>query len=314
MIRTFASKVRGMMGRVAHVPTSLSGRATAESPYSNEEYWTKVNVTDHQIFGSREESLEFLDRRNSLYLFYENFINYADLNDKCVLDYGCGPGHDLVAFSEFAKPRRLVGVDISASSLKEAGMRLNLHGKSSVELVKIPDGLPTLPFESDSFDVVHSSGVLMCTPNMEEILAELRRILKPGGVMKLMIYNYDSIWLHLYVAFLCQIMGGIDSDLPLLEAFRRSTDGKDCPISRCYTPEEFVHIVEGVGLTGKFTEACISTQEMDSVPRRFAAINHPKLAKEHRDFLKYLTFDSFGRPCHKGRVAGIDALFDFTKR
>ena len=283
------------------------------SPYSNKDYWTKVNVTGHQGFASREDSLDYVHWRNSLYLFYHNFINYEELNGKVVMDYGCGPGNDLVAFSEYATPKRLVGVDISPSSLHEAGVRLKLHPKSNAELVQIEDSSPTLPFESNSFDLIHSSGVLMSTPNMEQILAEFHRILKPGGVMKLMIYNYDSLWLHLYVAFERQIQFGIDADLPLREAFRRSTDGEDCPISRCYTPTEFTQIVQPLGFTGGFTEACISTMEMNVLPKRIEALTHRRLAREHRDFLRDLTFDKFGRPCHQGHVAGLDALFHFEK-
>lgn len=317
MFQAFTSRVRKVVKKIMR-SSGDNSQAPIEnrlnSPYSNQEYWTEVNVTGHQTFASREASLEYLHLRNSIYLFYENFVNYNDLNGKVVMDYGCGPGNDLVAFSEFATPKRLVGVDISPSSLKEAGLRLQLHQKPNVELVKIDDSTAKLPFESGSFDVIHSSGVLMCTPNMEEILADFHRLLKPGGVLKLMIYNYDSIWLHYFVAFDRQILNKIDADLPLLEAFRRSTDGEDCPISRCYKPQAFTDIVTKLGFTGGFTEACISTHEMQLLDFRMAAVHDARLAREHRDFLRMLTFDAYGRPCHEGRVAGIDACFHFEKK
>ena len=68
------------------------------------EYWTGHNVTDHHDFLSVEDSLDFLDWRNKCYLYYQDLMPTDQANDKVVLDYGCGPGHDLVGFSINSKP------------------------------------------------------------------------------------------------------------------------------------------------------------------------------------------------------------------
>jgi ubiquinone/menaquinone biosynthesis C-methylase UbiE len=76
-----------------------------------------------------------------------------------VLDFGCGPGHDLVGFGTQSKPARLVGVDVSRSSLAEARRRLALH-EVTPDLLYHDINAGPLPFEDGSFDLAHSSGVL----------------------------------------------------------------------------------------------------------------------------------------------------------
>ena len=121
-------------------------------------------------------------------------------DDKCVLDYGCGPGHDLVGFGAFSKTRRLVGIDLSQSSLAEARDRLEIHNINA-ELFWLDSNVTKLPFADNSFDYIHTSGVLHHVPDPIKILLEFSRILKPGGMIRVMVYNYDSLWLHLYVAY-----------------------------------------------------------------------------------------------------------------
>jgi len=280
---------------------------------TNTQFWTERTVTNHHVFVSREESLDYLDWRNSCYLFYDQFLPLGGHDGLTILDYGCGPGHDLVGFAEWSKPRGLIGVDISPASLAAARHRLTLHGRLPLQLLRIQDGSRVIPLQDGCVDLIHSSGVLHHAPNPEEILSEFRRILKPHGRVHLMVYNYNSIWLHLYVAYQRQIRDGIDSDLSLAEAFKRSTDGPDCPISRCYRPQEFLALATRCGFQGTYQGAAISLFEMSLLPLRYQALASQRLTKEHREFLKSLRFDEYDRPLYDGNVAGIDATYMLTK-
>src|SRR5947207_1264463 len=91
-------------------------------------YWTAHNVTSHHEFGSIGNSLEYLHWRNDQYFDYIKLMPLDRLDGKTVLDFGCGPGHDLVGFGSFSKPARLVGVDLSSVSLGQASRRVALHG------------------------------------------------------------------------------------------------------------------------------------------------------------------------------------------
>ena len=107
-------------------------------------------------------------------------------------------GHDLVGFLEYSKPEKLIGAEVSSSSLEEAEDRLSLHNDavaaSSFFSIRKPR---VFLFDGQSFDYVHSSGVLHHVPNLVQVLKELRRILKPDGICRVMVYNYNSIYLHL---------------------------------------------------------------------------------------------------------------------
>jgi len=62
----------------------------------------------------------------------------------------------------------------------------------------ISDG-ERLPFRDQSFDVVYSNGVLHHTPDTAGAIRELHRVLRTGGVAKVMLYHRNSLnyWLEI---------------------------------------------------------------------------------------------------------------------
>ncbi|WOH48842.1 class I SAM-dependent methyltransferase [Bradyrhizobium sp. sBnM-33] len=286
----------------------LTGQNVAET--SVEEYWTKHNVTLHQRFADAASSLEYLHWRNGQYYGYAQLMPTNVEDNLSILDFGCGPGHDLVGFGVMSKPRRLVGVDVSASSLSEAEARLALH-KIPAELVRIDIEQNSLPFEDGAFDIVHTSGVLHHMAAPEKALREFRRILKPGGRARIMVYNRDSIWFHLYVPFVLQIEQGQFEGLSPEDAFRRSTDGPDCPISRAYSKESFQSLVEPFGFKLVEYGSAVAAWEMMQLPKRHAAVLNQRTPRENREFLTALHFDEFGLPVSNGHRAGVDGCYLF---
>jgi len=278
---------------------------------ATQSYWTRHNVTLHERFPSPEASLEYLHWRNDQYFNYIQLMPVSGQDGKVVLDYGCGPGHDLIGFGVYSKPEKLIGVDISSSSLEEARMRLALHGIQA-ETIQLDPSQPKLPFEDASIDHIHSSGVLHHTPDPGLILRELRRILKPGGTMNVMVYNYESLWLHLYVAYQRSIVEGLYPELDIREQFARSTDGEECPIANCYRPQEWIHLCSEAGFTAEFTGAAISMYEASLFVKRYDAIRDRRLRSESRRFLLELEVDRHGFPTYRGHYAGVDACFSLV--
>lgn len=278
---------------------------------ATQSYWTRHNVTLHERFPSPEASLEYFHWRNDQYFNYIQLMPVSGQDGKVVLDYGCGPGHDLVGFGVYSKPKRLIGVDISSSSLEEAKARLALHGIQS-ETIQLDPSQPVLPFEDASIDHIHSSGVLHHTPDPGLILRELRRVLKPGGTMNVMVYNYESLWLHLYVAYQRSIVEGLYPELSIREQFARSTDGEDCPIANCYRPQEWISICGEAGFTAEFAGAAVSMYEASLFVKRYDAIRDRRLRAESRRFLLELEVDRHGLPIYRGHYAGVDACFSLV--
>jgi len=143
-------------------------------------------------------------------------------------------------------------------------------------------------------------------------MREFKRILKPGGQAQIMVYNRNSIFVQLYVAYLQMLKEDHFKGFTLEQAFQRLTDGPNCPISECYTPSTFIDMVCQAGLKAEFTGSAISVMELDWLTQRNAALLDPRLPRESRQFLYALTFDRRGCPLYNNVVAGIDACFRLT--
>lgn len=273
-----------------------------------QDYWTGHNVTGHKRFLSKDESLAYLSWRNDQYFKYIDYMPVTGFNEKVVLDFGCGPGHDLVGFGVNSNPKKLIGMDVSTSSLSEAAERLKTHGITA-ELMQLDSCVETIPLDDVSVDHIHSSGVLHHTPDPLVWLKEMYRVLKPSGSVNIMIYNYDSIWMHLYVAYQRSIVQGLYSDLSLREQFAKSTDGEDCPISNCYRPDEWIKICNNAGFEAEFIGAAISMHEASLANLRFSAIQDQRTPQESRKFLLDLEFDIHGFPLYNGSYAGVDGCY-----
>ena len=97
-----------------------------------------------------------------------------------VADIGCGSGTDLLLAAFHVGPLgRAIGVDMTKAMRERAR-----HGASACGLahVEVRNGDATaLPIDDQSVDVVVSNGVLNLVPDKPAAVAEIRRVLKPGG-------------------------------------------------------------------------------------------------------------------------------------
>jgi ubiquinone/menaquinone biosynthesis C-methylase UbiE len=277
------------------------------------DYWTRYNVTLHRNFTSTAESLAYVQWRNDQYFGYIDLMPVDAQEGKTVLDFGCGPGHDLVGFATMSKPARLIAVDVSPSSIREARERLALH-QAACEFIQLDPHSSALPLDGASVDYIHSSGVLHHVADADPVLREFRRVLRPSGSARIMVYNYDSVWMHLFVAYIKQIVEKTYTNLTLEEAFARTTDGEDCPIANAFRPGEFLSQVYEAGFDAVFTGAAVSMHEAKILPYRFDAIQDRRTPETSRRFLLELTFDEYGMPWYHGHRAGLDACFLLTPR
>jgi SAM-dependent methyltransferase len=95
-----------------------------------------------------------------------------------VLDVGCGPGTITADLAARVAPGRVVGIDRSAEVIDRAAAQ---HRSEGLEF-RVAD-LMELPFDSDSFDIVHAHQVLQHLPDPVGALVEMRRICRPGGIV-----------------------------------------------------------------------------------------------------------------------------------
>lgn len=281
--------------------------------FNPKSYWSKVLVTGDKQFISREDSLDYLKWRNSQYYDYDQLMPVSGHDGEVILDYGCGPGNDIVGFVEYSKPRSVVGIDISENAIHLAFKRLSFHDQSKVILVILKDEIKSIPFKDKYFDYIHSSGVLHHVSDLPHVLREMHRVLKDDGYINIMIYNRDSIFYHLHISYLVRKSSTVYDNKTDDEIFQQSTDGKYCPISIAYLPEDFIKICNNNGFNCSFMGAAITPLELSILDKRFVAIEDDSFPKEHKDFLKNLIFDGRGFPVYNGVVAGVDAVYKLTK-
>lgn len=111
-----------------------------------------------------------------------------------VLDFGCGPGTISLGLADAVAPGELHGIDVEESQIEMAvaAARAGGHENASFRAGDVTD----LPFEDDSFDAAHCNAVLMHVPDTGAALAEVMRVLKPGGLLSAQDLITDSSFLE----------------------------------------------------------------------------------------------------------------------
>jgi len=181
-----------------------------------------------------------------------------------VLEIGCGLGTDGAQFAEAGAS--YTGIDLTDAAVELAKQRFELFDlpgtfrKSDAE---------RLDFETDSFDVVYSHGVLHHTPDTARAVREIHRVLKPGGRAVVMLYHRNSYNYRVNINLLRRAGAGLlrwESGRQLIhivtgepldslqehahklrdakgrlnpdEFLSQNTDGADNPLARVYSRKE----------------------------------------------------------------------------
>jgi len=96
-----------------------------------------------------------------------------------VLDAGCGSGQALNAMAARFPQSRFVGIDLCAPAIEAAHATSRANGSSNIEFHVANDA--DMPFADDRFDAIVTFDVIHDQAAPEWLLAELHRVLKPGG-------------------------------------------------------------------------------------------------------------------------------------
>jgi ubiquinone/menaquinone biosynthesis C-methylase UbiE len=98
-----------------------------------------------------------------------------------LLDCGAGPGTITLGLAEAVAPGEVVGIDISPIQVERASALAAERGVTNVRF-ELGD-ITALPFADDSFDVAFAHTVLMHLRDPVAALREMRRVVRPGGIV-----------------------------------------------------------------------------------------------------------------------------------
>lgn len=155
-----------------------------------EEFWDKASCGEDLYLQNqqREGYIEHARRRYELEPVIEEFAEFDSVQGKNVLEIGVGLGADHQRFAQAGA--HLKGIDLTARAVAHTRRRLALFDLASS--LSIGDA-EKLDFPSNTFDVVYSWGVVHHSPNTPQAIAEVHRVLRPGGVARIMIYHKSSL-------------------------------------------------------------------------------------------------------------------------
>ncbi len=123
-------------------------------------------VWGRNYFNACHRDLAFIDRWSAVIRNWE---------DKIVVDIGCGPGNLYASLrNRCGTPKLLIGVDVSRGALEMA---------QEVGYTAVRADAQALPFIDGFADIVTINASLHHCDDMEKMLSEAARIVKPGGLL-----------------------------------------------------------------------------------------------------------------------------------
>jgi len=123
--------------------------------------------------------------------YLSRLVDFDGYKGKNLLEIGCGAGIDLVRFARGGA--KVTGIDLSNTAIDLACKNIERSGHNAD--LRVMNG-EYMQFGDNMFDVVYAHGVLQYTADTEKMIAEIHRVLRPGGEAILMVYNKYS-WLNL---------------------------------------------------------------------------------------------------------------------
>lgn len=188
---------------------------------------------------------------------------FGEIQDKTLLDIGCGSGHSLSYMGEKGASE-LWGVDISATQINNAKKYLE-ENEYSHKLFRSPmeenPGIPT-----DYFDIVYSIYAFGWTTNLEKSIGLVSSYLKKGGMF---VFSWDH---------------------PITPCL--STSNNNIIVSKSYHDEDYVSLSKDnqeMKLKQRKLSSYINTMRKSGliVDRIIEDVNEDILSEEHSDIDRY---------------------------
>jgi len=243
--------------------------ATADVSQRNAEFWDELCGTHMaRQLGIRDASPGELARFDAAYLeLYPYLLDYFPrewVEGRQTLEVGLGYGTLSEALARMGADYH--GLDIASGPVEMVRHRLASVTGARPEQVQQGSVL-ALPFADASFDLVASIGCLHHTGDLFGAIQEVRRVLRPGGRLVMMVYNRRSLR-----RLLADPAGAVrnrgestSADEQTRARYDATTDGAAAPHT------DFVTAAELRGLLHGFKDIRVERRNMDGLPIPYIA-------------------------------------------
>jgi ubiquinone/menaquinone biosynthesis C-methylase UbiE len=154
------------------------------------DFWNQASCGE-ALYLTDQDQTSFnthLHMRYSLEPFILDFAKFSQTQALKVLEIGVGLGADHQMFAQAGA--QLYGIDLTERAIENTRTRLACFNLESSLAVGDAENLN---FQDEMFDIVYSWGVLHHSPNTLRAIQEVHRVLKPGGLARIMIYHTFSL-------------------------------------------------------------------------------------------------------------------------
>ena len=216
----------------------------------NLDFWTKSPMTYVDFKKPLEKRLpkerkDFNIMNKKIHNLNPDFLNIIkkykrNINEKIVLDLGCGFGSSTLILSKYAK--KIFAIDLTYPAIKYAKKNMKLNKIRNVSLKQMD--AENLKFKNNYFDFVFSWGVIHHSHNPEKILKNIYKTLKPGGSCFIMVYNHYSFRNILLSNYHLFIKGKIFKGHNYKSIATKFTDGY---YQKHYKKNELYKILKNIG-------------------------------------------------------------------
>lgn len=173
---------------------------------------------EERVHGVFESIYKNYDQMNSVISFKQHIRWRKDTMKKMdvqpgqsALDLCCGTADWTIALAEaVGSEGKVVGLDFSQNMLKIGEEKVKERGLKQITLVH--GNAMELPFEDNSFDYVTIGFGLRNVPDYMQVLKEMNRVLKPGGIGVCLetsqpeMFGFKQIY-YFYFRFIMPIFG-----------------------------------------------------------------------------------------------------------
>jgi SAM-dependent methyltransferase len=164
------------------------------------EYWDGSPCDSDQSDRTRQSREYFLEIERQRYALQPHILDVLskiDWRGKRVLEIGSGLGTDARVI--IGKGGDYTGINVDQASTEATAQALRAFSLPGRVLQR---DATRLDFPDGAFDVVYSFGVLHHIPAASAAVAEIHRVLRPGGELLVMLYNRSSVNYIVEIMFL----------------------------------------------------------------------------------------------------------------